>query len=716
MSRTASRDRRKLRRQVMLAAAAKTGKRDAYISAPVTITASAAVAGQSPRPPRIDIVAYNGGELLVDGFDLPVVIDLAGAQIPESLPLNVDHCQDLGSLLGSGRTIVTATSLSISGTITATNAKAQEVVRLATQEAFPWQASIKAIVHDSRRIAPGQQFTANGRTFTGPMIHATESQLTHCAVLGEGADQTSSVRIAAKAAQHVLKGSAMSFEDWVKSLGLDPATLAPELLTILQTQHAAANPTAQAAAAPAVPAAPVVPAPQVAAAAGSQTNPAVMLAASRKAEADEIRRIGAIRAKARDFPLIAAKAVEEGWSEDKVELEVLKAGRSTGPSHAKPNAPPQPLVIEAAMAMSRKLPGHEKQYSDQVLQAAHTEFRGRIGLQQIILMAACASGYQHSPGSGISQGNIKSVLTAAFSTVSLPGVFSNYANKELLAGYMEEDQTWREVMAVKSVSDFKSVTSYRMLDNMEYEELGAAGEIKHGTLGEESYTRSVDTYAKMFALTRKNIINDDLGAFDDLRNRIGRGGAKKLNRLAWTKWLDNSAFFTSGRGNYITGATTTLLTDGVGLGLALDAFDAMRSPSADGSKVLGGTIGGSPTILLTPGGGISRNAELLYTSSNLTQVKTSDANIYSGRYKPVKSVFLNDPTITNYSAAGWYLLRDPKNGAAVVVSFLDGVETPTVESADADFNTLGIQFRGYHDFGVDQTCEYLCGVKSKGAA
>jgi hypothetical protein len=53
--------------------------------------------------------------------------------------------------------------------------------------------------------------------------------------------------------------------------------------------------------------------------------------------------------------------------------------------------------------------------------------------------------------------------------------------------------------------------------------------------------------------------------------------------------------------------------------------------------------------------------------------------------------------------------------AAMVVSFLNGQQSPVVESADADFNTLGIQFRGYHDFGVDKA-EYVAGVKSKGAA
>jgi hypothetical protein len=51
----------------------------------------------------------------------------------------------------------------------------------------------------------------------------------------------------------------------------------------------------------------------------------------------------------------------------------------------------------------------------------------------------------------------------------------------------------------------------------------------------------------------------------------------------------------------------------------------------------------------------------------------------------------------------------------MVVSFLFGQQSPTVESTDADFDTLGILFRGYHDFGADKS-EYLAGLKSKGAA
>ena len=61
------------------------------------------------------------------------------------------------------------------------------------------------------------------------------------------------------------------------------------------------------------------------------------------------------------------------------------------------------------------------------------------------------------------------------------------------------------------------------------------------------------------------------------------------------------------------------------------------------------------------------------------------------------------------------LFRSPRNLASVVVSFLNGQQNPTVDMAEADFNQLGVQFRGYHDFGVD-LAEYLAGIKSKGAA
>jgi hypothetical protein len=49
----------------------------------------------------------------------------------------------------------------------------------------------------------------------------------------------------------------------------------------------------------------------------------------------------------------------------------------------------------------------------------------------------------------------------------------------------------------------------------------------------------------------------------------------------------------------------------------------------------------------------------------------------------------------------------------IEVAFLNGQESPTIETAEADFNVLGIQMRGYHDFGCALQ-DPRGGTKSKG--
>lgn len=679
-------------------------------------------ASQSGKPRRFKIMAYNGGVLPVDGFPAPVVADLSGLEILGSIPILIDHEKSVESTLGITEDITNdGRTLQMSGLVTATSAKALTVVAQA-DKGQQWQASIGARVIEQEEIPAGQTVEVNGQTFEGPVIVARRSVLYETSVLPAGADSTTQVNLAAKAA--TLKGmAAMSFEDWLKSIGVDSSTLTPEGLAAMQLAYETATKATPAPpAAAAAPAAPVV-APTAAAAVTLDLTASIKDA--RKAHAAEMRRVADIQAKAAGYPNIAATAIEEGWSSEKVELEVLKASqartRPTSFSSAQ-NAPQNiPQVLEAAVCLHRRIKSTEKDYSDQVLQAAHSKFRRGIGLQQLFIMAAAANGMPVDPGMRFTNASGREILEwatgrnlqAAFSTVNLSGILSNVANKELLEGYMEEDNAWREISAIKSVNDFKTVTSYRMLDNMEYEELGAGGRIKHGQISEESYTRQAKTYAKMFAITRNDIINDDMAAFDDLRNRVGRGSAKKLNKVFWTKFINNSTFFTTARTNYIEGATTNLGADGVGLGLGVKAFRNMKSPSADGEKAVGAG-GGRPEILLVPPT-LESVSEQLYQARNLTAVKASDTNIYAGKYRPVVAWQLEDSDYTGYSTTAWYLLSSPSYLPTMVVSFLNGQETPTVESADADFDQLGVQFRGYHDFGCDQA-EYLGGVKSKGAA
>lgn len=672
------------------------------------------------------ILAYSGGTLPVDGFDYPVIVDLSGLSIPGPIPILIDHEKSVDATFGMTDSIVNdGSTLVLSGKITGSSQRSQSVIDAAVK-GHQWQASIGARVIEQEHIADGQSVEVNGQTFVGPVIVARRAVLRETSVLPMGADATTQVTLAASAATQE-RTQVMSFEDWLKSLGIDPAAMTPENQAAFQLAYEAQTGSAPAPVATAAPAVQQVSTPVAVptASAGAEINLAAEAAvtAMRKQVATETRRVADIQAKAAGYPAIAATAIEQGWSIDKVELEVLKASaartRPTSFRSSEANLD-QPAVIEAALCMSRQQKDVEKHFDEKVLQAAHSSYRRGIGLQQMFLVAAAANGMQVQAGTKVTTGNIREVLAyscgqnlqANFSVISLPGILSNVANKEILQGYMEEDDVWREIAQIKSASDFKTITSYRMLDDMTYEKLGPGGNIKHGKTGEESFTRSVDTYAKMFALTRQDIINDDLSAFDDLRNRIGRGGAMKLNDLFWETFLGNlGTIFTATRTNYISGSTTNLGTDGVGLGLGQKAWRQRTSSSADGAK----RVGGRPKYLLVPPE-LETTADALYTARNVASVKVSDANTFAGKYQPLCAPQLSDSAITGYSTTAWYLLGDKSMGSPIVVSFLNGQETPTVESADADFNTLGVQFRGYHDFGVDLGDGYLNALMSKGAA
>jgi hypothetical protein len=79
------------------------------------------------------------------------------------------------------------------------------------------------------------------------------------------------------------------------------------------------------------------------------------------------------------------------------------------------------------------------------------------------------------------------------------------------------------------------------------------------------------------------------------------------------------------------------------------------------------------------------------------------------------STYLSNSSYTGYSTTAWYLLADPMDLPVIEIGFLNGRDMPVIDSTDADFDTLGIQMRGYHDFGVAKQ-EYRAGVRSKGAS
>ena len=587
----------------------------------------AAEGESAPAGKRFRIVAYTGAPIRQGWSREPVVIDMAGMQLPATVPVVLGHDYTLGSILGQGRPFIEAGQLIVEGEILAQNPNADQVAALAAA-GYQFQASVGADVRRHQKIDAEGVTQVNGSAHVGPVRIVKASALREVSFVTLGADAATSVAIAAEADEE----SSMA----------DNATQTP-------TEE------------------PVVAAVEATASVAVETKP----------EVDHAEVIASL-----------TKKVET--------MEKLIATRDERPAapaiHMVQPTARNAEVIEAAFALQGGLPNVEKSYDAKTLEAA-AKIQRTTSLGEVLLSAAEEGGYTGSRR--ISAATLRPILAAAWATHSISGILSSTVNKFLLAGFNGVEGSWRSISSVRSVNDFKTLTSYRLNGGFKFEKVANGGELKNAGASDESRTISAETYGIMTSVTRTDLINDDLGALTAVPQRIGRGGALKLNDVFWASFQDDSAFFTTGRGNKKTTAGALSLAN-----LKAIATLFRKLKDADGNPVAV-----EPRVLLVPADIELAAAEIMGSSLLVGGSSAApDRNVLAGRYQVVSTSYLS-------SAEDYYLLASPADLPVMEVAFLNGVQSPIVETAEADFNTLGVQMRGYFDFGVAKA-EYLAGVKA----
>jgi hypothetical protein len=700
----------------------------------------AAASGDGKGPRRFSMLAYDGGPMRpkVDP-PLPhaVVVDLASLDVSKQrYPALKDH--DPKALVGHTDKVSTDGKLIAEGIISGTGAAATEVVASA-DNGFTWGVSMGAMFPKMELLAAGKSLQVNGRKVDGPLYIARKGRLRELSFLTLAADDDTAATIAAEAAE----GEVMDFAAWLKANGFQPEDqLTDAQRFILRAQFKASKGVTLEAGArtqlqamldsadedeedstkkgkkgkKATPFA-VAAGRQKANGSADDGDDEADYASEMRAEVDAMRHERTVyRLCGEKHAAIAKEAIEKKWPEDMIAMKIEAAELRASMPHAMQirtgrakDAPSEGIVLEAACAITGRLDDLDKKFPEKALHEATERFPRGIGLQDVILTAAYANGYT---GGGIRQ-DLRGVLQAAFdlkaaqfSTISLPGILSTTANRFLLAGYMQVDDSWRAISAIGSATNFFARTSYRLTGDGTFEEVPADGEIKHGTLGEESFENRLRTYAKMYGITRQDIINDDLGALTAIPRKLGRGAKLGLNRKFWDTFIANTTFFADPSESYLKGSTTNLSS--VGLGLALNKWRAKTD--ADG-EILAST----PKILLVPPALEQAALELMRsttfnTGGGATTAQVPNVNIWAGRFQVVVSDYLANETATT-----WYLLADPNDIPTIETLFLNGQQQPTIESSDADFNTLGVLMRGYFDFGC-ALADARGGLKVKGAA
>lgn len=281
------------------------------------------------------------------------------------------------------------------------------------------------------------------------------------------------------------------------------------------------------------------------------------------------------------------------------------------------------------------------------------------------------------------------VVTRALHTTSdFPQILADTVGRTLRDAYTAAPSGIRQLARQQTAPDFRK-RSRLMLDalGIRLEKVGEAGEFKRGTMVEAGESYKLDTFGRIFGITRQALINDDLGAFTDVSRRLGQAAAifevqSLVDLLVSNAGLgptlsDTKALFHADHGNLAgAGAIPSETT--------LNAARlAMRHQTGPGGELIAVT----PWALVVPAE-LETSCEKLLTQ--VQAIQTNDVNVFS-RLRLIVEPRLED-------AYRWYLVADPTTIDGLEFAYLAGQPGPQTESR-AGFDVDGVEVKIRLDFG-----------------
>lgn len=401
-----------------------------------------------------------------------------------------------------------------------------------------------------------------------------------------------------------------------------------------------------------------------------------------KAMEQERKRTSEITAMFRDFDvegadeaIVLGKSVEEARAMVMDQLRARNAGVSVKMGEAESDK--FRAAAQDAVLMAAGIPVAEPA-------AGAQELRG----YSMIEMAR--ESLRRESGSNVNFGDNMELARAAInSTSTFPAIMSNLANKSVMVGFNEAETTYQIWAGKGSNRDFKEAARVALSEAGNLELVPEGGQFKQDSFGEASARTKVATYGKLFSLTRQAIINDDLGLFSKIATKYGSAAKRLVNKMVYAqltgnvKMQDNVALFDSKHGN-VAGTGEALSVKAIA-----KAITAMRRQKGIAGEA---TLNITPKYLVVPPELEVTAYQIVNSTAAVDGVNSGVVNPYKGRFIVVADAELTDPD-------AWYLVADATQHDTIEVTYLNGVETPRLETRQG-FDVDGIEYKVAFDCGV----------------
>jgi len=624
-----------------------------------------------PKVKKFSMVAYTGGPIQQFWLDAPVVLDLAGLDVGNSArPILRDH--DSSQIVGHSTSIDNGGKrLKLAGEISGTGPAAAEVVGNAAN-GFPWQASIGARVLQMQFISDNEKLNVNGRAFAGPLYVARKSRLQEVSFVALGADDRTSAKIAATAAQAPkIQVHTMNFEQWLAAKGLTIDGLSEANIAALRAMFTADieasddNSSSDGDGNPAPAGVPGAAGRRIAASAVSRdaqrsagtnsasgTTPGSTITAGpeddddedddvdpplavarriRAAAAAEETRINEVRRICGEYeqPALVAQAIQEGWDVQRTELQAMRNSRPRGPgihSHGRERDCTPDALIAAMLVRANLNPVTQRvRYVEgsyipfaagdrpRLEQAAEMGYRYR----DLSMIDLCRAAIQLD-GRQVPTGRSE-LIRASLSGGTLNNIFTTTVGAQLLASYMAAPDTtaWcREA----EVPNFQ--TNERHL-------LGKAGALKkhprggkasHATRDAVKEEYKIARYSNQFMVDEQDFIDDAFGALLTMPEEMGEAARQLRPDLVYAILFANAALGADSIALFDASTHNNLNTTAALAAATLQAAITDMSTQTQNGRCLDLI----PAALLVPRG-LKHTASALINSATLLAKGSTDA-------------------------------------------------------------------------------------------
>lgn len=289
------------------------------------------------------------------------------------------------------------------------------------------------------------------------------------------------------------------------------------------------------------------------------------------------------------------------------------------------------------------------------------------------------------------------IVARAFtsSTSDFPVLLEGTNRRVLLANYNAVSDTWRRFCATGSVSDFREYKRLRMGTFSDLEGVNENGEFRNKNITDADFEKvSIATKGNIINVSRQMIINDDLAGFTRLASMLGRAAARSIENDVYALLKSNSGLgpvlvdgktlFHADHGNIATDAGAPTVT----------RFDAMRVQMAQQmDKDKNDFLDIRPSLWLGP---LSLGSAVRILNGSQYDPdaanKLQRPNIVNGLLSDV----IDTPRLTGNA---YYMFANPSEEPVIEVSFLNGVQTPFMESQNG-FTVDGVRWKIRLDYGV----------------